>query len=365
MNPHRLKAYLNLIQELLTCPSDEEWIRLRQHEDLVNLELVQIMEQVANQLATEGNGDAARFLHNWAGRLYHILAQPLQQPSDDPQTEAYLDLIQALLTSPKSARGKLLAKHQALIGPGLVQTMQQVSAQMEAQGNRRAGQYLRQLAAELNHQWLQAQEFQSDLAKMTAREQEQPFQKHSEDTKRKPLTRESVESLEPQSAKEIATPAAKPTKSSKVAKEKAAAPNQEETIPDPWEDSLASETPKTPSAESDGDPVGATAPAVDTATYAQIAQQLGAITTALDTLNEHMAQQATQRDPLWYMETLERAQEGGWLMATEEVEQLIGVKPSSSGKEEHFDRGCWRFVKTGKIGAQTAWRVEKLDVASQ
>ena len=82
-------------------------------------------------------------------------------------------------------------------------------------------------------------------------------------------------------------------------------------------------------------------------------------------INEHMAGQATQRDPLWYMETLERAREGGWLLATEEVEQLIGVKPSSSGKEDPFCREGWRFVKTGKIGAQTAWRVEKLDGASQ
>ena len=94
-------------------------------------------------------------------------------------------------------------------------------------------------------------------------------------------------------------------------------------------------------------------------------RELAAIATALNTLSKHMADQATQRDPLWYMETLERAREGGWLLATEEVEQLIGVKPSSSGKEDPFDRGGWRFVKAEEIGAQIAWRVEKLYVASQ
>jgi hypothetical protein len=36
MQQQQLNAYLNLIQELLTCPQGEEWIRLKQHEDLVD-----------------------------------------------------------------------------------------------------------------------------------------------------------------------------------------------------------------------------------------------------------------------------------------------------------------------------------------
>ena len=37
MNKPSLKAYLDVIQGLLSCPQGEEWILLRQHEKLVNL----------------------------------------------------------------------------------------------------------------------------------------------------------------------------------------------------------------------------------------------------------------------------------------------------------------------------------------
>jgi hypothetical protein len=61
------------------------------------------------------------------------------------------------------------------------------------------------------------------------------------------------------------------------------------------------------------------------------------------------------RSPLWHHGELERAYEAGWLLTSKEVQQLIGVKPIG----DVFDRGCWRFVRSGKIGVQTAWRVEK------
>jgi hypothetical protein len=61
------------------------------------------------------------------------------------------------------------------------------------------------------------------------------------------------------------------------------------------------------------------------------------------------------RSPLWYHHELEKACNAGWLLTTSEVAELIGVKPHG----DRFERGCWRFVRTGKIGAQTAWRVEK------
>jgi hypothetical protein len=61
------------------------------------------------------------------------------------------------------------------------------------------------------------------------------------------------------------------------------------------------------------------------------------------------------RSPLWYHDELEKACNAGWLLSTKDVHHLIGVKPIG----DVFDRGCWRFVRSGKIGAQTAWRVEK------
>ncbi len=80
MNQQRLKAYLNLIQGLLSCPKGEEWILLRQNEALVNPELVEVMEQVASHLAAEGDIKAAKYLHNWAGKLHHILTESVPTP---------------------------------------------------------------------------------------------------------------------------------------------------------------------------------------------------------------------------------------------------------------------------------------------
>jgi hypothetical protein len=44
MNQQRLRSYISLIEQLLACPSGEEWILLRQNEGLVTPELVQVME---------------------------------------------------------------------------------------------------------------------------------------------------------------------------------------------------------------------------------------------------------------------------------------------------------------------------------
>jgi len=63
-----------------------------------------------------------------------------------------------------------------------------------------------------------------------------------------------------------------------------------------------------------------------------------------------------QQSPLWYHRELEEAAEVGWLLTTKEVRALIGVKPH--GPE--YRRGCWLFVKMGRIGNQSAWTVEKI-----
>ena len=64
-------------------------------------------------------------------------------------------------------------------------------------------------------------------------------------------------------------------------------------------------------------------------------------------------------EPLQYMEVLERAAEKEWLLSTSEVRALIGVKPKTKKGEDTYKRGSWLFVKSGKIGGQTAWRVTK------
>ncbi len=62
MDEERLQAYLSLIQMLLICPSGKEEI-LNSHQDLVDGGLVQMMQQVAEWLAQEGNKDNGGFFN--------------------------------------------------------------------------------------------------------------------------------------------------------------------------------------------------------------------------------------------------------------------------------------------------------------
>lgn len=301
MNQQRLKAYLGLIQELLTCPKGEEWIHLRQHKDLFNPDLVQVMEQAATQLAAEGNADAARFLHNWAAKLHHILLQAArpQHPTDD-QADAYLELIQALLDCPTGRENELLAANTNLIGPGLVRAMQQVATEMKAQGHADTSTYLMTLAAELNQAWLQTHGFSPTFAKTAELDHKAALAQANGGEAQEPLA------------------ASDPVQAASIA---------------PFQESAT----------------------LNHGLAVPIGEQLAAIAQALAQISDRLP----PPNPLWYMDVLERAQAANWVLTTTEIEQLIGVKPHYEAGETTFQRGCWVFAKTGKIGAQTAWQVSK------
>jgi hypothetical protein len=63
-----------------------------------------------------------------------------------------------------------------------------------------------------------------------------------------------------------------------------------------------------------------------------------------------------QREPLQHYAELERAIASGWLLSTAEVRSLISTKPHG----DRFQHGSFIFVRAGKIGAQSAWRVAKV-----
>jgi hypothetical protein len=62
------------------------------------------------------------------------------------------------------------------------------------------------------------------------------------------------------------------------------------------------------------------------------------------------------RDPLQHYAALERAIASGWLLSSSEVRSLIGVKPTG----DRFQRGNFVFIRSGKMGNQSAWRVAKV-----
>ncbi|MEX6778099.1 tetratricopeptide repeat protein [Limnospira fusiformis] len=57
MDEQQQQAYLSLIQELLACDSGEEAAILRKHRELVDEGLVQVMRDVAEMMAEEGEGN--------------------------------------------------------------------------------------------------------------------------------------------------------------------------------------------------------------------------------------------------------------------------------------------------------------------
>lgn len=63
------------------------------------------------------------------------------------------------------------------------------------------------------------------------------------------------------------------------------------------------------------------------------------------------------KSPLWYMKELKEASEEGWLLTTSQIQELIGVKPHTKKGSDTYTRGSFSFVKSGKIGTQTAWKV--------
>jgi hypothetical protein len=57
MNSERQPAYLNLINQLLTCPSGEEAEILKSHPDLLDDGLVAAMLEEADNLKEKGDRD--------------------------------------------------------------------------------------------------------------------------------------------------------------------------------------------------------------------------------------------------------------------------------------------------------------------
>ncbi len=68
---------------------------------------------------------------------------------DEQSQNAYLNLINALLTCPNGQEAEILKSNQELIDTGLLQTMEQVAAMLVGQGNQNAANWLRNVAAQL------------------------------------------------------------------------------------------------------------------------------------------------------------------------------------------------------------------------
>ncbi|MEM8828966.1 MAG: hypothetical protein AAGE96_06365 [Cyanobacteria bacterium P01_G01_bin.19] len=316
MNKPSLKAYLDLVQKLLGCPQGEEWIVLRQHGELVNLGLVEVMEQVANYFAMEGKTKAAKYLHNWASQLHHILIDDNFNTGDkDDKINAYSELIKALLDCPEGLEQQILTAHQDLIEPKLIEVMREVADRLVSSEPETA-EYLQNMAADLDRTWLKHHEFTPTF-------------------KPEIIPDPWLDEDEPASSPEIAMPTASFAIAKNEPEKLEAITQQSKTVP------VEPPVPEKP-------------------TIKEIAQLLKQIADSLNRLETTIGKQQQTQNPLWYMEVLEKAAAAEWILTTHEVEQLIGVKPHCDRDEASFKRGSWIFEKAGKIGAQIAWKVVKV-----
>ncbi|WP_293332544.1 CHAT domain-containing protein [Microcoleus sp. CAWBG58] len=95
MDEQRLAAYLQLIQALLECPNGEEDDILNAHRELVDADFVQIMEAVAENMAAEGNSNAA-WLQNLAVQLANYLGNTA---TPEEYLSFLMEVLQAIVKS--------------------------------------------------------------------------------------------------------------------------------------------------------------------------------------------------------------------------------------------------------------------------
>lgn len=331
MEQKQLTDYLKLIQNLLSCPRGEEWIQLKHYESLVDAQLIEVMEQVAAQLDQKGNSETATFLNNWAAKLHHIFFKTVPLPSSQEDiSEAYLTLIQKLLSCPEGLEENLIAEHKSLIGPGLVHEMREVARQLRDQDEIAMALSLEKMANHLHQVWIREYNFQPDLRKVPTDEVIAP--KEESEAPETPLI-------------------------TKAAPSKTFQHNTSQLLDDDIDDLWNSAATYSPAATVTAvEAEGAVPTQTTTQTTSLEPDVYQAIAASLKAIAETL-QRAS--NPLRHLEALEQAYNAEWQLTTDEIEQLIGTKPRCHGKEIVYQRGNWRFTQVGHIGNQTAWQVSK------
>ena len=349
MDTQHLNTYLHLIEALLDCGKGEEWLLLQQHEDLIDAELLTVMAQITDRLNAEGNAPAAKFLHYWTVQLTHLLQQNTDRDPAQSRADSYLKLVQTLLGCSKGDEVAILSQHPDLIDEGLVYTMNQVAAQLAAKGNQDTAIYLKHLAAEVNRVG------QHPGAGQTQISSPQP---NGEIDTPPSIKIATANNLHPNGARQAvtanSTPKSSPLPNSHDVQIETGVATATKPHPDEGRFSFAEATPTATAA-----PTITSSPLPNS----QIEKLLENISSELEKLAVLINKHSPPSNPLWYMPILAEVETQGWIISSEEVEQLIGTKPHCAPGDNSFVRGCWKFVKAGKVGTHSSWRVIKEIVA--
>ena len=302
MAEYALKDYVSLITKLLQCSEGEEWALFHRYSHLVNIELVQVLEQIARNFIRQGDSRTASFLQNWAVEIQSQLKQKAVHEPEQLTQDAHYELIQLLLDCPRSHVNTILNQKRSMIDENLVRRMESVAEQMATDGDSQQAQFLIDLATQIHQklsQW---------------------------------------ETSEP-----------------------AFIPPHVQTQIDPSDANLAVDANLT---AKESPPVSSCADnetlQPDTK-MSSVCYKLESLVLSISKLAEAIATQSNHAQPLSYLETLEKAQANAWLLTTHEVGMILGAKPHCSSSSIEYLRGGWRFVKCGKVGRDLLWQVFKID----
>jgi hypothetical protein len=346
MDTQHLDTYLHLIEALLDCGKGEEWLLLQQHEDLIDAELLTVMAQITDRLNAEGNAPAAKFLHYWTVQLTHLLQQNTNQHPARSRADSYLKLIQTLLGCSKGDEVAILSQHPDLVDEGLVYTMNQVAAQLAAKGSQDTAIYLKHLAAEVNRVG-QSSAGRTQLSAPQPNSQDAPPN----------IKIATGNNLHPNGDRQLVTANSTPKSSSPPNSQGDGVATATKLRPDEgrflFTEATCGERSRTM-------PTATAAPTTSSPLpNSQIEQLLANISSRLERMEALIGKHSPPSNPLWYMPILAEVEAQGWIISSEEVEQLIGVKPHCAPGDHSFVRGCWKFVKAGKVGTHSSWRVIK------
>ncbi|WP_449419221.1 CHAT domain-containing protein [Phormidium nigroviride] len=119
MDENRAQAYTNLIQQLLSCPNGEEPQILQANSELLDAEFLMVCQIIAENLAGEGQENAANFLRNLARQLGQFLGMNQGGNSD------YLEFLIQLLQTVSDSEG-----NPQQVYPFLQQNLEQLDLQL-------------------------------------------------------------------------------------------------------------------------------------------------------------------------------------------------------------------------------------------
>ncbi|MFB2916865.1 hypothetical protein [Aerosakkonema funiforme] len=141
MDDDRIQDYLNLIRQLLQCPSGEESAILQANSALLDRNFLEVCEIVAAELAQKGDKNEADFLRSLIGHLEEYLEMDEEGDGENLEDESILEygdfILELLQAIEKDNDGKviypILAQRQHLLDDRFPAILQRVTGNLLVQ----------------------------------------------------------------------------------------------------------------------------------------------------------------------------------------------------------------------------------------